>query len=156
MTTRPLRPCAHPGCPALVQSGRCRAHSRQVERQRGTAAERGYDARWRAYSLLFRAHHPLCGMRGIGAPVTKDSVCAREGRYTPSTLVDHINPVSGPDDPRFYDEANHQALCDECHNAKRQRESQGPRRQGAAGGTEVAPAATGTGGVLRMCKSSGP
>jgi 5-methylcytosine-specific restriction endonuclease McrA len=37
-------------------------------------------------------------------------------------------PVSGPDDPRFYELANMQGLCHTCHNAKRQRESRGAGR----------------------------
>jgi 5-methylcytosine-specific restriction endonuclease McrA len=32
--------------------------------------------------------------------------------------LDHIHPVTGPDDPAFYDPANHQSLCHACHSAK--------------------------------------
>lgn len=41
----------------------------------------------------------------------------------PASVVDHIVPITGADDPRFYDERNHQALCGSCHDAKRQREA---------------------------------
>lgn len=54
--------------------------------------------------------------------MTHDSVCAAKGLIVPGRVVDHIIPVTGPDDPRFYDQANHQYLCDRCHNAKRNRE----------------------------------
>jgi 5-methylcytosine-specific restriction endonuclease McrA len=40
-------------------------------------------------------------------------------------MIDHIVPVTGPDDPRFWDMSNHQALCSRahgCHDRKRQRE----------------------------------
>jgi hypothetical protein len=40
-----------------------------------------------------------------------------------ATVVDHITPVTGKDDPTFYEGAGHQSLCDPCHQAKRQRES---------------------------------
>ena len=48
------RPCAWPGCPAIVHGygvRLCREHlhlvRREQDRARGSAAERGYDARWR-------------------------------------------------------------------------------------------------------------
>jgi len=125
MPDRPLRHCTMPWCPALVRSGRCAAHARQVDQQRGSSTERGYDGRWRAYSQRFRAEFPLCGMRPPEAPATSDSVCRLEGRVTAATLVDHIVPIAGGGDPRFYDASNHQALCDTCHNRKRERESRG-------------------------------
>jgi 5-methylcytosine-specific restriction protein A len=59
-------------------------------------------------------------------PVTGDSECCRRGWMTKADLVDHIVPVSGPADPRFYDLENLQGLCHPCHNRKRQRESQVP------------------------------
>jgi 5-methylcytosine-specific restriction endonuclease McrA len=40
-----------------------------------------------------------------------------------ASVVDHVIPVTGPDDPRFYVPECHQALCDRCHNVKRSRES---------------------------------
>ena len=130
MATRPLRPCSAPGCPALVGRGRCSAHARQVDRQRGTPAERGYGGRWRRVSLAFLARNPLCGMRDAGTPETQDSLCLAEGWATAATLTDHIVPATGPDDSRFFDESNYQALCEACHNAKRQREAMGGQVQG--------------------------
>ena len=77
-----------------------------MDQQRGTAASRGYDSRWSRYSTLYRKRHPLCVM------------CLAEGRTRASECVDHIEPVSGPDDPKFYDESNHQALCRRHHSEK--------------------------------------
>ena len=94
-----------------------------MDRGRGSAAARGYDRRWRAYRASFLARYPLCGHRPPDAPPTEDSVCQRERRVVAATVVDHIAPVRGREDPRFYDAANHQALCDLCHNRKRQREA---------------------------------
>ena len=106
---RPLRPCAHPRCPELVESGCCPPHqvkrqelARAVDRRRGSAASRGYGARWRRYREWFLERHPVCAC----------------GCEKPATDVDHIVPVSGPDDPRFWDPTNHQALTHECHSAK--------------------------------------
>ena len=103
--------------------GRCEKHTRLVDQQRGSSTERGYDGPWRGYSERFRVEFPLCGDRPPEAPQTQDSLCRREGRTEAATLVDHIVPVAGSGDARFYDRANHQSLCEACHNMKRQRES---------------------------------
>lgn len=136
------RPCAHPGCPKLIDSGgigarknrgRCPEHAKQVRRSyeaiRGTSTERGYGSRngWRRYSESFRREFPLCGQRPPEAPQTKDSICAAEGRIVASELTDHITPISRPDDPLFFDRANHQALCWHCHQVKRSREARDGR-----------------------------
>jgi 5-methylcytosine-specific restriction enzyme A len=128
-----MRACSgRPGCPALVTAGACedckRARQTAYDDRRGTAASRGYTAQWAAYSRWARSTVLLyCGDRMPGAPETDDSVCKREGRVTQLAhgggVVDHIEPVQGKDDPRFWDRTNHQGLCNECHNAKRQRES---------------------------------
>jgi len=80
---------------------------------------RGYSARWAEYSRLFRIEHPLCVM------------CEAQGRVTASQHVDHIKPMSGPDDPQFWEPSNHQALCQSCHSIKTAREDgafDNPRR----------------------------
>jgi 5-methylcytosine-specific restriction protein A len=132
-----LRVCNHPRCPKLVRPGgpgrgRCPehalAHSRAYTAIRGTAAERGYDSRWSAYSRhLRRTELITCGSRLDNLPPTGDSECLRDGRVTPAELVDHITPVTSPDDPRWFDRAGLQGLCHRCHNRKRQREGQAAR-----------------------------
>ena len=113
---RPPRPCAHPGCPELTKhrSGYCDQHLRvtrqQYDHDRGTAKQRGYSARWAQYSKLYRIEHPLC------------VVCEAQGRVTVSQHVDHIKPVTGPDDPLFWEPSNHQALCQSCHSIKTAKE----------------------------------
>lgn len=134
---RPKRVCSHPGCPVRVSAdaktrGRCpehaRAHERSYQELRGTAAERGYDARWRRYSLhLRRTELILCGDRLDGLPPTGDSLCRAAQRVQPAELVDHIVPVTGPNDPRWYERANLQGACWRCHQVKRQREQQAGR-----------------------------
>lgn len=107
------RPCAQPGCPALVTKGCCPAHTRTDARGdggRGTAHERGYGARWRKARETYLASHPLC------------AECLRRGRTTAARVVDHVVPHRG-DQALFWDTANWQALCDftspyDCHGAK--------------------------------------
>lgn len=117
------RPCGYPLCPALV-SGKaryCVIHARDLG-ARPSAAERGYDARWRRFRAAFLRRYPLCGMRPVGTVRTDHSACQASGLVRAATVVDHITPVTGPDDPTFYQEGAHQALCETCHNRKRQQE----------------------------------
>jgi 5-methylcytosine-specific restriction protein A len=132
MPMRPARACSEFGCPNIEP---CAAHGRKArakayDRWRGTASSRGYGARWAAYRQwylheLIRLHVPraaLCGSRLPGAPETRDSECAQLGAIVAATVVDHIRPVTGPNDPTFYEPTAHQALCERCHNRKRQTE----------------------------------
>ena len=80
-----------------------------------TTAERGYGGRWQRYRLRYLAQHPLCVM------------CGAEGRVTAATVVDHITPHNG-DEARFWDEANHQALCKAHHDGAKQRQDAEARR----------------------------
>ncbi|MBE3589998.1 MAG: HNH endonuclease [Firmicutes bacterium] len=121
MPTRPPTPCAQPGCPALVPAGQrycaehARAERRRYDRERGSAASRGYDARWRRLRAMVLAREPLC------------RACAVEGRVTPATDVDHIVPRSrgGTD---VLD--NLQPLCHRHHSEKTAREDGGFGREG--------------------------
>lgn len=85
-------------------------------RGRATAAQRGYGRRWRNYSVQFRRENPLCAR------------CLPEGVITPAECVDHIKPVTGPDDDNFWNPANHQSLCWSCHSIKTQTEDRGSGR----------------------------
>ncbi len=126
----PARRCATVGCGAPAQGGRghCPTHERRAvqidNRARGSAASQGYGARWRHFRAWYLECYPLCGDRAPGAPSTRDSRCAAVGRLEPASVVDHIVPVYGPDDPTFYEDHAMQSLCATCHNAKRQREQQ--------------------------------
>lgn len=121
-----LHHCADPTCHEKTAARFCPTHqrheARRVERQRGHSAARGYDRRWRRYVARFRARYPLCGDHPPEAPATTDSVCQASKIIRPMFVVDHIVPVTGPHDPTFYQPANHQALCESCHNMKRRRE----------------------------------
>lgn len=109
------KPCRVQGCPELVRdgSGYCERHKkerqRRYDRQRGSAAKRGYDAKWRKARERFLRAHPLC------------AECQRAGILTPASVVDHIIPHQGDPD-LFRDESNWQALCKRCHDRKTAKE----------------------------------
>ena len=81
----------------------------ELERQRPSAARRGYGPRWRRARRRYLARHPLC------------VACAAAERLEPATVVDHVVPHRG-DQELFWDEANWAALCKPCHDAKTARE----------------------------------
>lgn len=118
MPNKPARPCRYPGCPGLTRhkSGYCEKHLKQTRRQsdkeRGSAAARGYDRRWQWYARRFLAENPLC------------AECQSQGRITAAKIVDHIIPHRG-DLTLFWDTTNHQSLCKECHDRKTAREDGG-------------------------------
>ena len=108
--------CKAPGCPGITRERYCEKHKhleqdakRQYDQERGTAAERGYGARWQKARLGFLRHHPLC------------AECERRGLVTAATVVDHNEPHRG-DMARFWDPTNWQSLCTPCHNVKTARE----------------------------------
>ena len=107
MPKHPKRPCRYPGCPNLCESGTyCPEHSAESpDRLRGSANERGYDAKWRRARKRFLQRHPLCAN------------CLSQGVLTPATVVDHIVPHRG-DHRLFWDEQNWQPLCKACHDRK--------------------------------------
>ena len=113
----PRKPCRSPGCHTLSVGSYCEVHARQretVQRQerirydnsRGTSASRGYGSRWTKVAKQYRVNNPLCIM------------CQAKGILKLNNCVDHIEPVSGPDDPKFWDESNWQGLCTSCHSEK--------------------------------------
>jgi 5-methylcytosine-specific restriction enzyme A len=81
----------------------------ELDRQRPSAARRGYGSRWRRARAAYLARHPLC------VP------CAAAGRLALATVVDHVVPHHG-DQRLFWDESNWQGLCKPCHDAKTARE----------------------------------
>jgi 5-methylcytosine-specific restriction protein A len=75
-------------------------YRRDLDRQRGTPAQRGYDAAWFKASKAFLAAHPWC-------------VCCGK----PATVVDHIRPHRG-DRALFWDRTNWQPMTKPCHDRK--------------------------------------
>ena len=111
MPAKSLKPCMYPLCSGTTPSRYCDKHKhllskydKQHDLLRGTAHQRGYGVRWQRYRLMYLKSNPLCVM------------C--KPRLTQATVVDHIVPVESRDDPLFYAETNHQALCRQCHGYK--------------------------------------
>ena len=108
MPNRAPKPCGQPGCPALTDGRYCAAHARseqrRYDRERGSAARRGYGARWRKVRRLVLA---------------RDLICLAPGCTQAATDVDHVVPkrAGGTDDMD-----NLQGFCHACHSAKTARE----------------------------------
>lgn len=111
-----MKPCSKPGCPGLTRDKYCEEHmalnnqdnkrvkdkarEREYNKQRGTAASRGYDAKWRAYRQDYLRVNKQCRTCGDKA-----------------TVVDHIIPHKG-NKGLFWTRFNHQPLCKTCHDRK--------------------------------------
>ena len=115
MPGRPLRPCKHRGCAALVAGGKtyCAHHAHEEvkwkpDAVRGNRHQRGYGNAWlKIRAAVFRRDRGLCQQ------------CRRDGYVTEATDVDHIvsKARGGADDM-----SNLQSLCSPCHKAKTARE----------------------------------
>lgn len=123
MPQRAPRPCSKTGCGALASGRYCADHAylaeeyerqrkAKLDTQRGSAAQRGYGARWRSYRVAYLRRHPLCVK------------CETAGIAKLATDVDHIVPHRG-DMKLFWDHSNHQGLCRRHHSAKTAREDSG-------------------------------
>jgi len=108
LTFKPQRPCGHPGCGKLTDAFYCEGHKKEsnnYEKYRKTAHQRGYNSKWRKARKAFLARNPLCVH------------CKQEGKSTPATVVDHIEPHKG-NQRLFWDKNNWQPLCKTHHDKK--------------------------------------
>lgn len=119
MAMKPLRPCRHPGCPALTREGYCPKHKPKRAERRASAEYHGW------YSLPVWTDD-LRPAQLLREPWCRE--CARHGVRTRATVVDHVTPHRG-DWQMFIDPANHQSLCERCHNRKTARERAEERRK---------------------------
>jgi 5-methylcytosine-specific restriction protein A len=108
MPERALRPCAMHGCPALTRNRHCPLHStqeqqeeKQYDRNRGRAAQRGYDSVWQLLRITYLQQHPLCDQ------------CALEGKVVSAVLVHHIIPIK--DGGARLDPSNLCSMCQPHH-----------------------------------------
>ena len=117
MPRRPKVPCAQPGCPACVESGKiyCEDHLKLHPEITRSASKRGYGSRWQRISREYLQAHTLCVRCMKKEPP----------RYTKATVVDHIVPHRG-DQKLFWDRGNWQALCKSCHDEKTLKEDLNP------------------------------
>ena len=81
---------------------------------RRKTSERGYGWKWQQARAAFLAipENVLCRF------------CERQGRVTPATVVDHIEPHKG-DWALFWDRGNWQPLCKRCHDGTKQAQEKG-------------------------------
>jgi 5-methylcytosine-specific restriction protein A len=101
-----MQPCNEPGCPVLVERGKCAMHRRARQRRsdslRPNAYRRGYDARWERTRRAYLKAHPICEEPGCDAKTTD---------------VDHIDGL-GPLGPRGHDWTNLRAFCHPHHSQR--------------------------------------
>lgn len=82
-------------------------NERDYELRRGTAASRGYDARWARASAGNLRAHPLC----LG--------CLALGRTVAASLTDHVLPAAAFP-ASFWEPGNWQSSCTWHHSAVKQ------------------------------------
>ena len=108
MPYAPNKPCAKAGCPNLTKETHCEAHvnfsKKQHDNRRGSAASRGYDAKWRKLRLAKLAENPLCECEN----------CKRDKKVKRATLVHHIkNALDYPELRLEWD--NLESMANDCH-----------------------------------------
>jgi 5-methylcytosine-specific restriction protein A len=104
-----------PSRPQVFQ-GRERRSPDQVDRDRGSARERGYTAQWDRASADYRREHPLCEYCAAGAFGPQ--------RVTACTRTDHLYPQRRFPGV-FWLEQWWVASCNDCDAAKQALEHQG-------------------------------
>ncbi len=109
MPSSPPGVCNNHGCGRITHDRYCEQHKREKrqrsDKERGTAAQRGYGSKWRKARQGYLAHHPLCVM------------CEADNVLNVATVVDHILPHKG-DMKLFWDRKNWQPLCKRHHDIK--------------------------------------
>lgn len=120
MPNKPLRPCRHAGCCELTDAGYCPAHM-----PRRSGGERSAEAKaWHRLYSLPQWTEELRPAQLLRQPWCEE--CAKHGRRTRATDVDHIQEHCG-DLALFLDPGNLQSLCHRCHSSKTLRSMQQSR-----------------------------
>jgi len=101
-----LKPCSTPGCPDLVERGRCSACTARAERRRGSARERGYDHHHETrFRRVVLARDPICVL------CSKD--WSTDADHYPLDRRELVRRGLDPNDPR-----HGRGLCHSCHSAQ--------------------------------------
>lgn len=119
MASKPLRPCRHPGCPALTRDGWCPKH-------KPPPAARRESAQWHGWYSLPIWTGQLRPAQLLREPFCR--ACARRGVRTRATDVDHVRDHKG-DWGRFTDPGNLESLCHSCHSRKTMQDQWQNRRK---------------------------
>ena len=93
----------------MLRAARKHLAKKYREKDRNSAAKRGYNRKWQKTSKRFLKKNPLC------------SECLKIGRTEPAVVVDHIEPHRG-DMKKFWNKENWQGLCISHHNQKSAKE----------------------------------
>jgi 5-methylcytosine-specific restriction protein A len=103
-----------------VHRGLCQGcyaeRQREYDARRETAAERGYDAEWRATRAAFLEEHPQCEC--------DDCLLLPLWRRPDAVDVDHRDGL-GPTGPRGHDWSNLRAMSHEHHSRRTARDQPG-------------------------------
>lgn len=105
------RICSAPGCFEAVPYGRCPAHQRQprdrtrYDRDRGSAARRGYDRAWRTFRERVLSQRPVC------------ADCEAAGFVAAAEHLHHVEKLTDAPHRRL-DERNVLPLCARCHQRR--------------------------------------
>ena len=114
MALKPLRPCRHPGCSALVRDGYCDRHRPKRTNDRSEEAKS-----WRWMYRTSKWMDELRPEQLLREPFCRE--CARRGIRTRASDVDHIRDHKG-DWAVFCDPGNLESLWHSCHSRKTARE----------------------------------
>ena len=98
---KPKHPCNAAGCNQLTNDRFCDVHRGEVDRWRGTPAERGYTKQWAKVRMIKLRHQPLCER------------CEEQGRVKSAVIVHHIKPIS--EGGAVLDMGNLMSVCTTCH-----------------------------------------
>jgi 5-methylcytosine-specific restriction endonuclease McrA len=100
-----------PEMPPIAGARSRREANRQYDARRGSARDRGYDARWDKASAAHRREHPFCQYCEAGA--------FGAVRVSSTTCTDHLYPHRGDAD-LFWAAQWWVGSCDECHAGPKQ------------------------------------
>jgi 5-methylcytosine-specific restriction protein A len=108
-----VKVCTQPGCPALVEHGRCAQHGPRVAKRPSTTAQ-GYGAAWRRKRAAFLAAHPVCQGDGTGEHHPRCDGVATVPDHDPVTRRELV--VRGDPDPDAWEHLV--ARSQACHGRK--------------------------------------
>lgn len=106
MPSKPKKPCAYPGCPALVTGRYCEEHARKTNSDyekfsRDKQTKRRYGRAWKRIRDKYASEHPFC------------ELCFERGLAVPVEEIHHKKPLS---EGGTHDRSNLIALCKSCHS----------------------------------------
>lgn len=84
-----------------------------VDKRRGSSAQRGYDAKWQRLRRRYLMQHPLC----------ECDDCKASGAFTPAEVVDHIKSIKERPDLRL--EWSNLRSMSKAHHDRRTAKEQG-------------------------------